>query len=327
MSVTWFRGKTTAGAEVSAVLVATTLSPTYVDLDLRMTRVQSTLPPARSRRSADRPGGGGAAARALPGVPPGMLSLLANGPAPRGGRATVMAGPDPLFPTELLPSGSTVVAHVVAPHPTVVAEAPGFGLSALPQHIVGLRGKGWRDVSPSRIERGGFVPAQPYAVELCRGDSLASLEFVPRERPGIALRAAVLPAATDANNRCRMPARAGGLPSGRSDGTVLPLLVDPPGSIGADSGGGGGGTTTGRYFHNRLAANVPLSAVVNHYADQMAAAGWTLDGRVEDTSRSVIRFSHAAASGAPMTAFLTLATMASRADVDASFRAIWPSLR
>jgi hypothetical protein len=330
MAVTWFRGKTTAGAPVSAVLVATALSPTYVDLDLRVIRVESAVPPARSGLGtpslAGRLGGGGAAARAVPGVPPEMLSLLASGlPAQRGAEA-VKAGIHPAFPVELLPPSSTVMAHVAAPHLTIVAEAPRFSVSSLPRHIVGLRGKGWRDVWPSRIETGGFIPLQPYVVELCRGDSLARLEFVPRERPGVAIRAEVMPAAADANNRCRMPARAGGLPSGRDDGIALPLLVDPPGNTGSGSRGGGGGLAN-RHFRNRLVVKVALSTVADHYTSQVTAAGWKLEGRVEDSSRSVIRFSHVAASGRPVTAFLTVATMASNAGFEASFRAIWPSAR
>jgi hypothetical protein len=327
MAVTWFQGKTASGAPVSAVLAATAFSPTYVDLELRVVRVQSAVAPAGTGRGAPalagRAGGGGAsAARAVPGVSPEMLSVLAVGPRPGGAAPAVKAGTHPDFPAELLPTGATVVGHVVESHPTVVAEAPRYSIAAVPEHIVGLRSKGWRDVSPSRIERGGFIPALPYVVELCRGDTLAELEFVPRERPGVAVRAAVLPASAAANTRCRIGGRAGGTPPAPADGIVLPLLVQPPGSVGGARQDGGGGLTL-RHFQTRFVAKVPFPAIANHYASQMTSAGWRLDGRVDDPARSVTRFMKTGASGPPVTAFLTLATMASSADIDASFRATW----
>jgi hypothetical protein len=151
-------------------------------------------------------------------------------------------------------------------------------------------------------------------MSLCRGDRFATLTFLPRSEGGAYIRASV---ATEPGRACLAQAPAGVTP------VPLPSMTAPPG---ARSGRASmGGTPDAMYSSIRLSTTQSAGAIGAHYAGQMTAAGWTVEGRsTDDAAVSVIRLRSTGQGGAPVTAVLVVTALGQAGEVDVLLRLVQP---
>jgi hypothetical protein len=212
-----------------------------------------------------------------------LLALLGNA-NPRDS-ATLEVGRVPAaFPSQLAPAGVTMLGGVSYPARgasaggrrgtalLVLAEPPARAAATV---AAALEGAGWRQpqLPPVMRERGGFVPPTPVArfTTLCRDDVAISLVPSERQAGGSFVRATLMPVR---QTQCDPDAAARTSPY--FEELPFPALVAPPGvtSTSVSSGSGGGGDR--REAFTRMQVDMTPEALVAHYAEQLARAGWTL---------------------------------------------------
>ena len=336
MSVARFSGSTSAGAAVTALLTVTRLTPTRIDVALRLARHEAVPsrggPPIRSGRPSPPPGRpGGAGASAFGGVPPpaapgSRANAPARGPAPTRPPPTaeeilrlepVTAEPGesyvtrstlpPGFPAELLPAKAVVrIVAVSKTIVTVVATSPTFPMAAITQHVQALLRAGWIDVG---ITIGGFTSDQFLFPEVCRGDDNARLRFINRSDGGVDLRVRLAKA-----EPCHPIVN-------RPFGDVgLPLLILPPGVV--PSLAVSGGNNESHYSSIRITSAGDVADLATHFVGLMTQSGWPMVGRVEPPGMSVSRHAAKSSSGEPVTSILAVVKIPGTTAVDAWLRIV-----
>ncbi len=246
-------------------------------------------------------------------VPREAMAVLLSGPEGFGNRPfDLRVGSAPAgFPGDLLPSGALVRVS-----------AGTDGLSAVVA-IVARFSADERVVFEERLESAGWInPLRPAgfaaretgpSLSLCRGDQFATLSFLSRSEGGSYVRASV---ATERGRACLVQA-----PSVVSN-VPLPSMPVPEG---ARSGRASmGGTPDALYSSIRLTSSRGADAIGAHYARQLSAAGWTVEGQTSDGAMSVTRLRSAGTAGSSVTALLVVTAIEGSGEVDVLLRLVQP---
>ncbi len=248
-------------------------------------------------------------------VPREAMALLLSGPEGLGTRAfDLRVGAAPAdFPEDLLPNGALVrVSAGIDGLSAVVAVVARFSSAERMAFEERLAGAGW--VNP--FQPAGFAPRTiGPSLSVCRGDRFATINFLTRSEGGSYVRASV---ATEPGRACLAQA-----PSPVTTPLPLPSMPVPPG---ARSGRASmGGTPDAMYSSVRLSAPQSVEAIGAHYAAQLTAAGWTLEGMTADgAAMSVTRLRSAGPAGASVTAVLVVTAVGESGEVDVLLRLVQP---
>jgi hypothetical protein len=234
-----------------------------------------------------------------PDVAPGEPFDLRVGSAPVG------------FPIDLMPAGTRVTATATtATATTVVGTLARFAQSDRPGFDASLAAAGWID-DGSR-PRGLTAIAPGTAIAVCRGNDHATVTFTPREPTGAFVRASVV---QDPQRACvaRPVSTFGDVP--------MPSLRPPSGA--ESSAAGIGGTANAMYSSVRLRTTQSLETIVSHYASQLSAAGWRVEGQTSELKAvAVTRLSGASTTGEALSGVLVVTSVGSAGQVDVLLRVV-----
>ena len=314
-----FSGKSAKGDDATATLLVTALAGARKQVVLRLIRNTSLAAGASAGRnaatppSAGRPGGGAGRAAGAD-VSSELMRVLLDGPLAGAKPQAVRAGSSPNFPMDLLPAGSVIAAVAESKSlTTVAAEAPRFAMADVPRFVAALGKLGW--LGRPRL-LGGFATGMTQTVELCRGTQSLALGFYGRDRPGVLIRAAL---STLEGRACAGEPGLTRNPSGRASGWGLdvarPLLIGPPDATQRTGSSGGSGDTSNS--QTRFRSKLPAVAIGAEYASQLTAAGWKVEGRVDDRVMVVTQFSQPGPNGDSLTALVSVVTLPASSDIDA----------
>jgi hypothetical protein len=234
-----------------------------------------------------------------PDVAPGEAFDLRMGAAPAG------------FPADLLPTGTRVAATATTSKATtVVGTLARFAQADRPAFESSLARSGWIDEEAR--PRGLNATAQGTPIVVCRGADFATVTFTPREPTGTFVRASIV---KDETRRCaaRPVSTFGDVP--------MPSLRPPSGA--ESSGAGIGGNSNAMYSSVRLRTAQPVETIASHYASQLTAAGWKVEGHTaEEKSIAVTRLSGSSTTGEPLSGMLVVTSLASADQVDVLLRVV-----
>ena len=214
------------------------------------------------------------------------------------------------FPADLLPNGAEIrVSAGVDGLSAVVAVLAHFSTDERIAYEQRLEGAGW--TNPLRPVGFATRDVGP-TLSLCRGDRFATLVFLLRSDGTSYVRASVV---TEPGRACRA-----GTPAA-PEAVPLPTMSVP---AGARSGRASmGGTADAMYSSIRLATRMAAGEVGAHYARQLVAAGWAIEGEAhDDRSMSVTRLRGATPAGASMTAVLVVTAVGGADEVDVLLRLV-----
>jgi hypothetical protein len=243
-------------------------------------------------------------------VPADVMDLLLQGAITRDFELRVGSAPEG-FPQAVLPEGTRLVAAAVSARGTTVV---GTLARPAPEGIAGheraLGEEGWITVGPPRQ---AFARGPELLLYVCRGTDFVTIGLLPREQGGQYVRAVHT---RDERRPCA--ARPG---MSLSD-VVVPTLLPPQGA--RVEGGSGGGNMDAHYWTVRLHTSMRARDVLRHYANQLVAAGWRLDGSEDVSGVAVARVVGATVNGQPVTGLLIVTPLQASGDpvLDAFLRLI-----
>ena len=193
---------------------------------------------------------------------------------------------------------------------TVVASAPSFKLTDVPQLVVALEQAGWARVLTAGGFVGGRIPPSRYPIPVCRGLNDAMFELSPRTDGGHFFHVTV----TARQTPC--PAQS----SPFAD-VAMPLLVRPADALSSGSGGGGG--LNNHSFNARLTTTMKPAVIGAYYVGQMTAEGWRQTGVIDQAdSLWAGRFRSTSTGAEPITGILVLTSLPESKAVDAWLRVV-----
>lgn len=210
-------------------------------------------------------------------APTADVRELTVGSAPRG------------FPRELIPPGTLLggvetggIELFAFPSRTVVVRVAAGADSAAEMTEAHVARAGARLTPTGEISGGGFVASPgPHNTRYhCRDTTTVTTRSSPRPEGGSYVSVSVSEGRRSTCNSAEQ------IRFVRSNQLALPTLV-PPRRVRAYPSGGGGGDghrSTGARHMTTLAPK----ELVDHYAPQLAADGWTLGGRLDDQEISVL---------------------------------------
>jgi len=247
-------------------------------------------------------------------VPREAMALLLTGPEGFGSRPfDLRVGFAPAdFPIDLLPAAAVIrVSAGLDGLSAVVAVVARFSIDDRLAFEERLESGGW--INP--LQPPGFVAreARP-SLSVCRGDRFATLSFLSRSEGGSYVRASVT---TEPGRACHAQASA------TTVNVPLPSMAVPPG---ARSGRASmGGTPDAMYSSIRLTTDQGVEAIGAHYARELTAAGWSVEGTTaDDAAMSVTRLRSSGPSGATATALLVVTAVGASGEVDVLLRLVQP---
>ena len=240
-------------------------------------------------------------------VPAELALRLLNYGYGSPGETTLLVAELPLNLQDLpLPEGAVVLGSLVVSDGVTRAEldAPQVPADLLAFYRAALPRFGWRlvdpDVNPDHREV--FRPAaQEEGLFGCgEGDEL-QLSFAEREgRTELSL----VHSPQSDYTFCDPENLAGGMAGDNQPPlSLIPVLVDPAGARSTGGGRSGGGDAF--LAENRLRGALEPGALLEHYAQQLLAAGWRQDTTTSTEERAVTMFS-LAAEGTTYQAVLTV---------------------
>ena len=285
-----FAGTNAASESITALLTIARLTPTRVDVAVRIFRrtPAQTPPPPRSPLPADDR----AAALVLLRAP---SSAAVQDAAPDG------------FPSDVLPAGAKVIAVASVPpaQTFLIAVAPAFDATQFAPHLQRLVDAGWIDEVGFL---GGFRNPRGLGTQLCHGQQEVDVLLTPRDAGGSYLMVHTGPPG------CR-PSRDLPLRD-----TALPVLLPPPGVWSHGSGVGVG--VDSQHFGTQLVGRERLAPVAAHFLDQMTKSGWPTVARIADDVMSVSLHRSKTSRGDAVTAVLSVADVSEAGMLDAWLRII-----
>ncbi|HUF47129.1 MAG TPA: hypothetical protein VMM93_04875 [Vicinamibacterales bacterium] len=250
-------------------------------------------------------------------VPREAMTLLLTGPenlAARPFDLRVAATP-PDFPVDVLPAGAAVQVSAGGDRvAAVVAALMRFASEDRSAFERRLQQAGW--INPMQ-PMGFSAPAAQSRIVVCRGDLFAAVSFAQRGEGGTWVRASVV---TDTARSCvaRPQATASSVP--------VPALVPPAGARGGHASLGG--TPEAMYSSVRLETRQSVAEVAAHYAGQLTAAGWTIEGRSsEAATMAVTRLRTSSATGERITGLLVVTSLDGFTQMDVLFRIVQPAVQ
>jgi hypothetical protein len=177
-----------------------------------------------------------------------------------------------------------------------------------------LDGAGW--INPL-LPAGFAAPPTRASLTMCRGDRFAMISFAPRSEGGTWVRASIV---TDAERPCIARPRA------TASQVPLPALAPPAGARGGHASVGG--TPDAMYSSVRLETRRSAAEVAAHYAGQLTAAGWTIEGRSsEAATMAVTRLRTSGAAGERITGLLVVTSLDALDQMDVLFRIVQPAVQ
>ena len=226
-------------------------------------------------------------------LPDEVVTVLVEGPGlALTGRYTVLAEAPPGFPADFLPAGVQVKGAAASDSFTVVvAYVPTSADAAFVTDSARLSLVGWL---PSGVPVSTFS-LQPAGapVTFCRAAVSVHVATVAARQGGHFLRMSV--PKTEGRPCVARPVMT------VADVVSLPTLTPPPGA--RQLGSSSGGNADRREMSTRLQTDKSAADLHDHYLRQLAAAGWTIDGkRLEDKLLTVSRLR--SAQNADVTAVL-----------------------
>jgi hypothetical protein len=261
-------------------------------------------------------------------VPIEFVELLAISPfgGMEAGGARVLVGRLPEDLPEIVRSGSgrRVVGSMVYPLMSISAlVAPGNRAALEREWGHRLSEAGWRSQQPPMESRGGFLaPATDDMIDLkqlCAPDNSAMLAISAAPRGADSVVVTMVRARGMMASACGAGAMRVGMQ--RQD-LELPILTPPEGVTLGRSGTGSGGGEPNSYARART--GLPPTTLLEHYAAQMAAAGWVPGTAVVGDDVAAQTFSRSSQPGSrPANAVLT-ATRLSPGEVDLHLRVMRP---
>jgi hypothetical protein len=239
-----------------------------------------SVPPAALARQAET-------------VPAELMQLLLQTGVTRGDFELHVGGVPEGFPAGVLPEATRVGAAAIAARGiTVVGMLPVTPRDGIAGHEQRLTGLGWTVVSPSRQ---AFARGPEQSTSVCRGTEFVALTLLPREAGGMYVRAV-----HTRDDRRPCVAR----PSMSLPDVVIPTLLPPPG-VRVEARSGGGSFDEHRWTV-RLHTDMPARDVLEHYARQLAEAGWRIRGREEMSGTAIAQVEGATSAGLPVTGLLII---------------------
>jgi hypothetical protein len=235
-------------------------------------------------------------------VPKELMAILMRGASP--GEFDLRVGPPPDgFPIEVLPRGTDVGVSAVSERVTTVAGTVTNEIDRFAEEQR-LMKAGWTNSMPRSI---GFVSTtseQPLA--LCKGTQFLTLHFYPRQAGGQFVRASVT---TEPRRSCA-PRPPMSFPD-----LKLPDLTPPEGVRSYPSGSGS--SLDSMDARARLEKKITPEAAAKHYAAQMKAAGWTMQGITTTGDEfAIARFVTKSTLGDDITAFIAITSLAGVEEMD-----------
>jgi len=224
-------------------------------------------------------------------LPDEVVTVLVDGPGlALSGRYVVAAEAPPGFPADFLPSGVQVKGAATSEtFAVVVVYVPTSADAAFVTDAKRLALVGWL---PSGAPPMAFSTQPAGApVTFCRATDSVHIATVPARQGGHFLRMSMTKPDTKSEPRPCMPRPIPMV----TDNVSLPTMTPPPGvkSLGSSSSGSG----DRREMSTRLQTDKSPADLHDHYLRQLAASGWTIDGkRMEDKMLSVSRLRSAQSS-------------------------------
>lgn len=197
------------------------------------------------------------------------------------------------MPPELegaLPLGAdaTVVgARVQGPSGTLVVQVPGDASQALTRYIDLVQSEGWERPRLPPDESGGFQRTDPFGVDVWCGDEY----WIRATSMSLESRSYLKIHYTDRNSGRDACVSALGRSGSRQSlfGSLrLPVLTPPPGA--AITGGEGGSSPDRMSTEATIESDLSMEALFEHYAAQLTAAGWSVEGRAIGDGVSIGRW-------------------------------------
>jgi hypothetical protein len=235
-------------------------------------------------------------------VPKELMAILMRGGSL--GEFDLRVGPPPAgFPIEVLPRGTDVGVSAVSERVTTVAGTVTNEIDRLAEEQR-LTKAGWTSSMPRSIGFASTAAEQPLA--LCKGTQFLTLHVYPRPAGGQFVRASVT---TEPRRSCA-PRPTMSFPD-----LQLPVLTPPEGVRSYPSGSGS--SLDAMDARARLEKKITPEAAAKHYAAQMEAAGWTLQGiTVAGADFAVARFVTRSTLGDDITGFITITSLTGVEEMD-----------
>jgi hypothetical protein len=219
----------------------------------------------------------------------------------------------PGFPKELLPEGTIVRLAAVSPtYQTVVGVSPSLTVFGIPPHLVAVNKAGWLGRAPTRGFMGAGVGPMLRPVQLCRQAEAASIELVPLDSGGVAVRAGYIVGST-------IPCGSGPALTGGFPDVAIPILA--PTGVTARGSSGGGGLNDFRSAMRGL-ATVPRETTAKELATQLTKGGWKVTREVSIGNVSIIRGRNTSSAGDPVTALVSITEIVGTPFVDLCLRVV-----
>lgn len=194
-------------------------------------------------------------------------------PGAPGGVTTIRIGalPEELLAEVPIPEGARIIASVQEPESYTQifldVDLPSDDITAF--YSQSMAGAGWQPAPQE--SQSGFVGSGDFPARYCLESDQAYLEVWHLEVPGEPTDVRLNLYTTAAGNFCQ----AGG-PGSMDEGmSLIPSLEAPVGT--QMLGGGSGGSSEGSsYVSTDLDTHLSVEALLEHYNDQLVAAGWEL---------------------------------------------------
>lgn len=240
-------------------------------------------------------------------VPKELMAVLLRGAGMGSNDFDLRVGPPPKeFPLAVLPPGSKIGVSAISERMTTVVGTVAGAVDRLKEQQR-LTGDGWQSSMPR--SRGFVTTGAEFPLSVCRGSEFVSLTYPSRPGGGSYVRATLT---RDPRLSC-MPRSDMGM--GFADVPVPDLT--PPDDVRSYPSGSGSNSDS-MHATARLEKKQSVESLAKHYAEQMKAAGWRLDGiTTAGDDLSVARVSLTTKAGDAITGMIAVTALAGTGEANA----------